>query len=986
MDAFIGKKLGQYEVISRLGAGGMATVYRARQTSVERDVAIKLIRADMINDEQFGERFRREAKTIATLSHPHILKVFDYGQEGNVAYLVMELLEGGSLAHQLRHEGPLPAARASRMLDQVASALDYAHQMGIIHRDLKPDNVLLDRLQNAFLTDFGIAKLLNESTNITRTGMMMGTPAYMAPELWSGERADARSDIYALGIILYEMLAGKTPYTGDTPFAMMHMHIYEAPPSIYAYNPGLPNGADLIFQRALAKERTARFSSAQQMADAFRNLITTGIAPVANATDLTSPLPAVEGVPSPTTSGQARIPTPSAGVQGRSPTPVGMPQPGAEASVMEKPRRGGAAAILLAVAALAILGVVGLLAITNNNNNNASATIAAQDAENTRIALIGSATETVVSTETSAASATSSQTPTSTSSPTPTSTVTPNLSVTPDPSVIAQETANAHASATANQAAAESTSVAMTTMVMATVQMGSTNAAATEQAGATSAAAATATTVSNETMIARSAAGTLAAQETIIAATVGAQQTSLAKTAAAQETVLAATAIAQQTKVAAMILEGTVSAATIQAAQTLTSSQNQTAIAIVAQNTLQAQQTSIANLSREATSAAATARALQTVAAVQNATAMAIAALSTVQAQQTNIAAIQMTAAARVPTATPTVVVAQCPNFTTSRLRPNTAARITPGDPNRLRTEPGGGDTISNIPGNAPIYVLDGPKCTTAGNGQGLAWWYVEYNDGSKVLRGWTAEGQGNQYWIAPADLSEVSAPYPTGVCTTSPAARVKTGGWARVLLNSDIVFLNSKPARSSIDSSSVTTARISAGGEFRVISEAVCNHGITWWQANYRGLVGWIGESDSNGYWIEPISAPSQVSNVTRVPATRNPNATAVPGGKTPTADPKAPPPYNQRGSIPAGAVILGNGEFQVESYCSNKGYVAQLNPNKTAFVCTEQGTGVTVFTLVAKDYDLICQAFYGNPNAFALQVANNPVPAYNWRCYVFP
>jgi len=148
MDSLIGKRLGQYEIISRLGeiisrlgAGGMATVYRARQASVERDVAIKIIRSDMMNDPVFAERFRREANTIAKLSHPHIVKVFDYGSEGDLAYLVMELLEGGSLARLLRAEGDMPLEKASEMLQQVARALDVAHQQGIIHRDLKPDNI-----------------------------------------------------------------------------------------------------------------------------------------------------------------------------------------------------------------------------------------------------------------------------------------------------------------------------------------------------------------------------------------------------------------------------------------------------------------------------------------------------------------------------------------------------------------------------------------------------------------------------------------------------------------------------------------------------------------------------------------------------------------------------------------------------------------------------------------------------------------------------
>lgn len=285
MSDLIGKSFGQYEIKGLLGKGGMASVYRATQISMNRDVAIKIMSPELSGDEEFINRFEREAQFFATLQHPHILPVIDYGESGEHIYIVMRLVEGGSLDEFLR-KGALSLAQTVRMVSQIGDALTFAHNKGVVHRDLKPNNVLLDEYHNCYLTDFGLAKLLQGTTRLTRTDAIMGTPTYMAPEQWTGSDVDSRADIYALGVMAYEMITGKLPFEGDTSYVLMYKHMNEMPVSPREHLGSLPPAVEDALLRALAKDPADRFQSAEAMAQALRDAVegrtaasTFGVAP-----------------------------------------------------------------------------------------------------------------------------------------------------------------------------------------------------------------------------------------------------------------------------------------------------------------------------------------------------------------------------------------------------------------------------------------------------------------------------------------------------------------------------------------------------------------------------------------------------------------------------------------------------------------------------------------------------------------------------------
>lgn len=271
MSDLTGRTLGKYDLVERLGRGGMADVYKAIQRGMERFVAVKVMHGHLAESEDFVVRFKREAQSVGNLRHPHIVQVIDFDVEGDVYYMVMEYIKGGTLKTYIQQKGALPVDEALRVTGQLSDALAYAHQHGMIHRDIKPANVMFtdNSFTHPVLTDFGIARILGQS-GITMSGAFIGTPAYMSPEAGRGTKVDERSDIYSMGIMLYEMVTGTVPYDADTPFAIVMKHINDPLPSPRRFNVDLPNAAEVVVLKALSKDPEDRYQSAGDLRKAVQ--------------------------------------------------------------------------------------------------------------------------------------------------------------------------------------------------------------------------------------------------------------------------------------------------------------------------------------------------------------------------------------------------------------------------------------------------------------------------------------------------------------------------------------------------------------------------------------------------------------------------------------------------------------------------------------------------------------------------------------------
>ena len=268
-----GANVGPYRIIEQLGQGGMATVYKAYHPALDRYVAIKVLHQAFKEDPNFLARFQREARVVAKIDHPNIVPVYDFSEHEEQPYLVMKFVEGETLKARLQR-APLSREEALSIIDATGSALDYAHRLGILHRDIKPSNVLIAEDGDVYLADFGLARIAQRGTSTLSSDVMLGTPQYISPEQARGESdLDNGTDIYSFGVVLYEMVVGRVPFNADTPFSIIHDHIYTPLPLPHSLNPKVPEGVERVLLKALAKDRNDRFETVGALVQAFKDAV-----------------------------------------------------------------------------------------------------------------------------------------------------------------------------------------------------------------------------------------------------------------------------------------------------------------------------------------------------------------------------------------------------------------------------------------------------------------------------------------------------------------------------------------------------------------------------------------------------------------------------------------------------------------------------------------------------------------------------------------
>jgi len=276
MSFAIGENVGPYRIIEQLGQGGMATVFKAYHPALDRYVAIKVLHPAFKEEPNFLSRFQREARVVARLEHPNIVPIYDFAEHKGQPYLVMKFIEGQTLKARL-NEKPLTKEEAVEIVDAVGGALAYAHKQGVLHRDVKPSNVLLSPDGSIYLADFGLARMAQAGASTLSKDVMLGTPQYISPEQGQGARdLDQGTDIYSFGVLLYEMVVGRVPFNADTPFAIIHDHIYTPLPPPSAVNPNVPEVVERVLLKSLEKDRKGRFETVEQQVQAFRTAVLDG--------------------------------------------------------------------------------------------------------------------------------------------------------------------------------------------------------------------------------------------------------------------------------------------------------------------------------------------------------------------------------------------------------------------------------------------------------------------------------------------------------------------------------------------------------------------------------------------------------------------------------------------------------------------------------------------------------------------------------------